>query len=88
MSRPMANEYSHTVFKRVAGAKEPVPVRVETRRGATTCSTHSVRTEDFCGVNEHGWIFRCPGDRQIRDKTERDRSAHSFVAEPPKEAAE
>ncbi len=70
--RPQAIAWEEPVY-------ETTPLGEQVRTGMCTmrqanCRSHKKRTRDFCGVNEHGWIFYCRADA--------DTESHWFVAEP------
>ena len=71
--RPQAIAWEEDVYT-------TTPLGEQVRTGMCTmrqanCPSHKKRTQDFCGVNEHGWLFECaaPGEE------------HSFLAAPPAE---
>jgi hypothetical protein len=40
-------------------SRKPWPKAEVIRTGI--CPEHGVHTGDFCGANEHGWVFKCTG---------------------------
>ncbi len=47
------------------------------------CDLHSRKTSQFIGVNEHGWIFGCPGGLRIEGEAEEHQPiGHYFVNLP------
>ncbi len=88
-TRPKASTWERQKYKWIAatevqGHKIPrhrVPKGVDTVR-ACVCPEHNRSTQDFRGVNEHGWIFKCGG--VMRDQTGQlvdTLAPHYFIAE-------
>ena len=86
-TRPQASQWVRRKWKWIPATevgghtipKHRVPKGEDTVR-ACVCPEHFRSTQDFRGVNEHGWIFKCKG-RVENSKGEVEYSPHYFIAE-------
>ena len=59
-AKPVATAAVRTRTKKRLPDGKSVPLPPETVR-STACPLHARNVVDFCGVNEHGWLFFCHG---------------------------
>lgn len=76
------------VTDKKTGTKIPHATQTETIRSGY-CEEHRLPLRAFLGVNEKGWIFRCPGKAlRMDDGTTMPALSHLVLNTPPPEEVE